>query len=317
MKALWLENRRLRLVTDMPRPRPGPGEALIRVRAAGFCSTDAALADGMYGFTGVLGHEFVGTVASGPEHLAGRRVVGEINVACGTCASCKAGFRKHCSNRTALGIRRHHGAFAEFLVLPVDNLHPVPDGVRDDAAVFTEPLAAALDVLDQVEVRSGQRVLVTGDGKLAQLVCRVLALAGARVDVLGRHARKLERLSGIVSEAREGEAPGRRYDMAVDCTGNAEALNLALGALLPRGTLVMKSTAPETTAFDATRVVVDELRLVGSRCGPFARALELLAAGSVDPRPLIDGRYPLDEGVEGFRRSRARGVLKILLEMNS
>lgn len=317
MKALWLENGTLKSLPDVPRPRPGPREALIRVRAAGFCSTDAALADGLYGFTGVPGHEFVGTVASGPEGLAGQRVVGEINIACGACSACRSGFRKHCRERTALGIRGRDGAFAEYLVLPVENLHRVPDTVSDEAAVFTEPLAAALDVIEQVELNAEQRILVVGDGKLAQLVCRVLALTGARIDVLGRHPRKLARLSGIVSKALQDKAPRRRYELAVECTGNAEALDIALDALLPRGTLVMKSTALETAAFDSTRVVVDELRLVGSRCGPFDRALELLAAGRVDPRPLIDGRYPIEEGLEGFRRSRERGVLKILLEMNS
>jgi threonine dehydrogenase-like Zn-dependent dehydrogenase len=315
VRALWLEDGALRLLDNLAVPQPGPGDALVRVITAGVCSTDTALMEGMYGFTGVPGHEFVGIVESGPAKLYGRRVVGEINVACGACSACQAGRRKHCESRSALGIRGRHGAFAEFLVLPAQNLHPVPDGVSTEAAAFTEPLAAALDVFERADVVETDRILVVGDGKLAQLVCRVLALTGADVDVLGRHRRKLDRLEGIVANSfHDGSVEARAYDLAIECTGNPSGLVTALESLRPRGTLVMKSTYPEMAAVDGTRIVVDELRLVGSRCGPFTKALDLLDNHQVDPTPLIDARYPLAGGVEALRRSRERGVLKVLID---
>jgi len=316
VRALWLEDGALRLLDNLAVPQPGPEDALVRVITAGVCSTDAALMDGMYGFTGVPGHEFVGIVESGPAKLSGRRVVGEINIACGACSACQAGQRKHCESRSALGIRGRHGAFAEFLVLPAENLHPVPDGVSTEAAVFTEPLAAALDVFERADVLETNRILVVGDGKLAQLVCRVLALTGASVDVLGRHQRKLEHLEGIVANSLNDSAiETKSYDLAVECTGNPSGLATALESLRPRGTLVMKSTYPLMAAVDGTRVVVDELRLVGSRCGPFTEALSLLANHQIDPTPLIDARYPLAEAVEALCRSRERGVLKVLIDV--
>jgi threonine dehydrogenase-like Zn-dependent dehydrogenase len=315
MKALWLENGVPQL-TSRARPEAGSGEALIKVIKAGICGTDAALLAGMYEFTGIPGHEFVGRVTAGPEALKGQRVVGEINVVCGKCTMCTSGRKKHCSDRTALGIRGRDGAFAEFLTLPLENLHPVPPEVSDDAAVFTEPLAAALDVLGHIDLRTTERILVVGDGKLAQLVCRVLALEDVRLDVIGRHRRKLERLHGVVSHVLGYKAaPARHYDVAIDCSGNAAGVLTAMDALKPRGTLVMKSTSPGLATMDLARLVVNELRLVGSRCGPFPRALELLAAGGVNTESLVDARYSLDQGVEGLERSRHAGVLKVLLDI--
>jgi len=316
VRALWLEDGALRLLDNLAVPQPGPEDALVRVITAGVCSTDTALVKGMYSFTGVPGHEFVGIVESGPAKLCGRRVVGEINIACGACSACQAGQRKHCQSRSALGIRGHHGAFAEFLVLPAQNLHPVPDGVSTEAAAFTEPLAAALDVFERADVLETDRILVVGDGKLAQLVCRVLALVGAQVDVCGRHRGKLDRLEGIVAtSSKDGSAGARAYDLAVECTGNPSGLITALQSLRPRGTLVMKSTYPEMAGVDCTRIVVDELRLVGSRCGPFTKALDLLENRQVDPTPLIDARYPLADALEALRRSRERDVLKVLIDV--
>ncbi len=314
MKALWLEHGALRLV-DAPTPRTDTGDALIKVLKAGICGTDAALVAGMYAFTGIPGHEFVGRVEAGAEALIGRRVVGEINVVCGSCKMCASGWSKHCSRRTALGIRGRNGAFAEYLTLPLRNLHQVPSGVSDEAAVFTEPLAAALDVLEHIDLETTERTLVVGDGKLAQLVCRVLARAGARVEVVGRHQRKLERLEGVAWKIyRQQIVPQQNYDLAVECSGNPSGLATALGALRPRGTLVLKSTLSSAARADTARLVVDELRLVGSRCGPFPRALELLASGELDVQPLIDERYALEQGVEAFERSRQPGVLKVLVE---
>ncbi len=315
MLALWMEDRCLTIREDvrvLPLP---PGEARVRVLLAGICNTDLELLKGYHPYTGIPGHEFVGVVEEGPEGLAGRRVVGEINAACGGCPACRSGRRTHCPRRTVLGIAGRHGAFAEYLDLPAGNLHTVPGDLPDEVAVFTEPLAAALEILEQVPIGPGERVLVAGDGKLGQLVARALALSGCRLLAIGRHRRKLELLAaaGIAVAAPE-EAEAAAFDVAVECTGNPEGFALARRALRPRGTLVMKSTYAGALTLDASGLVVDEITLVGSRCGPFAPALRLLAEGKVDPRPLIDARYPLREGPAAFEHARRAGALKILLE---
>jgi len=316
MQGLWLEGGALRVRGDLPVPEPEPGEALVRVRVAGVCGTDLALADGLYPFTGVPGHEFVGVVVEGPQAVRGRRVAAEINAACGRCGYCRSGLGKHCPERTAIGIRGRDGAFAEYVCVPAENLHLLPDGVSTEAAVFTEPLAAALDVLEQVGVEPRRRVLVVGAGRLGQLVCRVLAGACAELVAVGRHPRKLERLRGIV-DATTGpqQVEPAAYDLAVECTGNAAGLAVALGGLRARGTLVLKSTHGAPAPLDATRVVVDELRILGSRCGPFVRAIEFLERGDLDAAQLVDARYPLARAAQALERSRAPGILKVLLEM--
>src|SRR5438093_11393164 len=282
MRALWLEDRRLRLRDDVPIPAPPSGEALVRVVRAGICNTDIELTRGYYPFTGIPGHEFVGIVERGPAALVGGRVVGEINAVCGACTACTAGQRTHCERRTVLGIVRRHGAFAQYLTLPVENLHLVPDSVATDAAVFTEPLAAALEIQEQVAIGPRDRVLVVGDGKLGQLVAQTLALTGCALLVVGRHDAKLSLLAARgVETARADRAPRGEFDVAVECTGNAEGFQVAQRAVRPRGTLVMKSTYAGALALDASAIVVQELTLVGSRCGPFAPALRLLAEGRV------------------------------------
>ena len=317
MKALWLSGARLRLREDVMLAQTADQEARVRVLAAGVCGTDLALVDGLYPFEGVPGHEFVGIVEEGPGALVGRRVVGEINAACGRCPECLGGLAKHCRARTALGIRGRHGAFAEYLQLPAVNLHPVPDSVSSDAAVFTEPLAAALDIVERLAPKAGSRVLVVGAGKLGQLVCRVLAASGAQVVAIGRNADKLARLDGVAeSTVRAEDIEPRSFSMAVECTGNPAGLPIALGALKPQGTLVLKSTFPQALHIDMGPVVVDELRLVGSRCGPFDSALTMLEEQQVDVESLIDGRFALADGVEAFAYSRSPGVLKVLLEMS-
>ena len=244
--------------------------------------------------------------------------MGEINVSCGSCKMCRGGQRKHCTRRTAIGIRGRNGAFADYLALPLENLHRVPAKVSDDAATFTEPLAAALDVLEHIAPGEADTVLVVGDGKLGQLVCRALAHRGVRVDVAGRHRRKLDRLEGIVSRSFLDEpAPDRSYSFAIECTGRAEGLATALNALKPRGTLVMKTTTAEPARLDAARLVVDELCIVGSRCGRFDRALKILADRSIDPEPLIEARFPLAEGKAAFAKSGQAGVLKVLLDVGA
>jgi len=318
MRGLWMEGQTLRLRDDLARPEPAEGEARVRVLVAGICNTDLELLLGYHAFTGVPGHEFVGRVerAAGEEGWEGRRVVGEINDSCGTCAACQAGRRTHCERRRVLGIRGRDGAFAEFLTLSVANLHDVPESVPDDVAVFTEPLAAALEVQAQVRVGRGDRVVVIGDGKLAHLVAQTLALTGCALTVIGRHPGKLARLAarGIVTGDERG-LPAGRADVAVECTGNAEGLELARHAVRPRGTIVLKSTYRGEAALDVSRIVVDEITLVGSRCGPFAPALALLAEGRVDVRPLVDARFPLDEAVAAFAEAARPGIMKVLVEV--
>lgn len=316
MKAIWLENNQLQLRTDVPIPEAPAGEALVRVVRAGICNTDLELIRGYYPYTGILGHEFVGIVEQGSSQLVGKRVVGEINAACGKCRFCLSKQPTHCENRTVLGIVNRNGAFAEYLTLPEQNLHPVPDSVPTDVATFTEPVAAALEIQQQVSIRSDDRVLVVGDGKLGQLVAQTLALTGCDLLVVGRHENKLANLAGRGIKTGLADAVTERaFDISVECTGNPEGFAIARRALRPRGTLVLKSTYAGHLTFDASSLVVDEITLIGSRCGPFPQALELLAQNKLDINPLIQACYPLEEGLNAFARAQERGVLKVLLEI--
>ncbi|ACC82889.1 MDR/zinc-dependent alcohol dehydrogenase-like family protein [Nostoc punctiforme] len=316
MKGLWLENNQLQLRTDIPIPEPPPGEALVRVLRAGICNTDLELLRGYYPYTGILGHEFVGVVEKGPEHLVNQRVVGEINAVCGHCRFCRSGQLTHCENRTVLGIVNRNGAFGEYLCLPVENLHLVPDNVPTEVATFTEPIAAALEIQQQVPLHPNDRVLVVGDGKLGQLVAQTLALTGCELLAVGRHQEKLANLeargikTGLADAVKDGY-----FDISVECTGNPEGFAIARRALRPRGTLVLKSTYAGNLSLDASSLVVDEITLIGSRCGPFTPALQLLATGQIDVQPLIHATYPLIEGLAAFEHAQSRGVLKILLEI--
>jgi 2-desacetyl-2-hydroxyethyl bacteriochlorophyllide A dehydrogenase len=315
MRALWLESQSLSHRSDLPRPVPGPGEALIRIRLAGICGTDLELLRGYAPFIGIPGHEFVGEVAECADAaLLGRRVVGEINVVCGRCAACRAGRSTHCEQRTVAGIRGRDGAFAEYLALPAANLHPVPDGVPDEAAVFAEPLAAALQIQEQVAVRPGDAVLVVGAGRLGQLAAQTLALTGCDLAVVARHPRQRQLLAdrGIRVTGEEG-APSRQFDLVVDATGSPSGFDLARRAVRPRGTLVLKSTYAGAFPVDLSSLVVDEITVVGSRCGPFGAALRLLERRVVDPAGLIDAEYPLDRAVEAFRQAASGGALKVVV----
>jgi len=314
MKGIWLENNQLQLRTDIPIPEPPQGEALVRVLCAGICNTDLELKRGYYPYTGILGHEFVGVVEQGPEHLVDQRVVGEINAACGQCRFCLSGQPTHCEKRTVLGIVNRNGAFADYLCLPIQNLHPVPDHVPTEEATFTEPLAAALEIQQQVALHPEDRVLVVGDGKLGQLVAQTLALTGCDLLVVGRHQEKLANLQarGIKTGLTDAVVD-RGFDISVECTGNAEGFALAHRALRPRGKLVLKSTYAGKLSLDASSLVVDEITLIGSRCGPFPAALELLAQGRVDVKPLIHAHYPLSQGIAAFECAQTKGVLKVLL----
>ena len=296
MRALWLETRQLRLRDDLPLPA-GDGEVTVRVLLAGICNTDIEMVRGYYPFTGVPGHEFVG-------EFEGKRVVGEINAACGSCPACLAGRRTHCEKRSVLGIINHDGAFAEYLTLPAANLHVVPDGIRDEEAVFVEPLAAALEIQEQVTVRPADRVLVVGNGKLGRLIAQTLSLTGCDLTVVGRADAAL--LAGAT----------RKFDIAVECTGNPEGFTIARNALRPRGTLVMKSTYAGNLDVNMSSLVVDEITLVGSRCGPFAPALKLLATHQVAVTPMIEAVYPLDQVLTAFEHAQRPGALKVLVRMS-
>lgn len=317
MRGLWLEQGKVRLREDLPRPAPPPGEALVRVRLAGICGTDLAMTRGYFDYTGVPGHEFVGEVerADGDERLVGRRVVGEINAGCGRCETCASGMPGHCGQRTVLGIQGRPGALAEQLVLPAASLHPVPDGLSDEVAVFVEPLAAALQIQQQVAVRPADRVLLVGAGRLGQLVARTLALAGCRLQAAARHARQWERLRRVgVDVVYPEQVERRRFDLVVEASGSPSGFALALDAVRPRGTIVLKSTYAEPLPLETGRVVVDEITVVCSRCGPFAPALRMLRAGLIDPRPLIEKRLPLAEGARAFELAAAPGAFKVLLD---
>lgn len=316
MQGLWLENNQLQLRTDIAIFEPPPGEALVRVLCAGICNTDLELKRGYYPYTGILGHEFVGVVEQGPEHLVNQRVVGEINAVCGRCRFCRSGQPTHCQNRTVLGIVNRNGAFAEYLCLPIENLHPVPNNIPTEVATFTEPLAAALEIQQQVKLDSDDRVLVVGDGKLGILVAQTIALTGCDLLVVGRHRDKLAHLEARgIKTGFADTVTDRAFDISVECTGNSEGFALARRALRSRGTLVLKSTYAGNLSLDASSLVVDEITLIGSRCGPFAPALDLLQQEKVDVKSLINARYPLADGLTAFERAQTKGVLKVLLEI--
>lgn len=315
MRALVLDGG-LRLDRDRPLPDPRPGEVRLRTLLAGICATDLEVVRGYAGFSGVLGHEFVARVEQAEDaSLLGRRVVGEINAACGTCATCRAGRPKHCPQRTVPGIRGQDGVLADYFCLPVHNLHPVPDEVPDEAAVFVEPLAAACRIPEQIHLRPGDRTIVLGDGKLGLLVAQVLALSGCDLLAVGRHAEKLAILQARNIATRLGHEGLEGWaDVVVECTGRAEGFQSARQLVRPEGTLVLKSTYHGTVEMDLSRLVVDEVRLVGSRCGPFPAALRLLAQGLVDVAPLVEAVYSLDEALAALEHAGRRGALKVLVQ---
>jgi threonine dehydrogenase-like Zn-dependent dehydrogenase len=324
MDALLLTASGLHLARTQPIPTPAPDEALIRVRLAGVCSTDIEMTRGYKGgFLGVLGHEFVGEVVASPSDAAwvGRRVVGEINISCGDCAMCRRGVRKHCQRRTALGISRRDGVFAEYVTLPLVNLHAVPDTVADEQAVFVEPLAAAFQVLEQVPIAAASRVYVLGAGRLGLLCAMALATTGCDLTVVGRHIDRLQMLTKLgVANVMLAEAAtytglaDNLADVVVEVTGAAQGITDALRLVRPGGVIVQKSTyAGPPPSFDSNRIVVDEITVVGSRCGPFPRALAALESGAVVVDSLVDARFPLSQGVEALAYAQRPGVLKVLL----
>ncbi|MFN0051751.1 MAG: MDR/zinc-dependent alcohol dehydrogenase-like family protein [Planctomycetales bacterium] len=315
MRALLLQSSGVRFTRDHPAPRPGQGEALVRVLTAGICETDLQLVRGYMGFTGVLGHEFVGRVESGA--LAGRRVVGEINCGCGACDLCHSGLGNHCPRRTVLGILGRDGAFADFLTLPEANLHVVPEEVSTVAATLTEPLAAAFQIPAQMPLRKGLPTVVLGDGRLGNLCAQVLQRAGCQVTVVGKHPEKMAVLQalGLATVPLDQFQDRRCAELVVDCTGSSSGLPLALQIVQPRGTVVLKTTVAGEQTLALAPVVIDEVTVVGSRCGPFPRALQALANHEIDVEPLITGIVPLEEGVAALERVRTTPVLKVLFDV--
>ena len=321
MQAVWLENNSLSVRNDLPIPHLPPGEALLRINLAGICATDLEMVKGYYPFTGIPGHEFAGTVMSvsdqdtASQAWVGKRVVGEINAACGTCSACKAGRPMHCERRSVLGIAGRQGVFADYVTLPVKNLHAVPDGVLDEAAVFVEPLAAALEIQEQVFIRPTDQVLVIGAGRLGQLIAWTLALTGCGIQVVARRSRQQELLrKRVIQVILPDQVPTKKFDIVVEATGTPEGFYLARQDIRPRGTLVLKSTYKGDLLVNFSAIVVDEITLVGSRCGPFAPAIGLLESGRIDPRELIETSYTLDEALTAFESAAQPGVLKILLK---
>ena len=333
MKSIWLEDNQISL-RDVSQSNK-PNEALIKIRKAGICSTDLELVKGYYPYTGILGHEFVGEVISlspSPLHPSptgrggggegegqwvrvGQRVVGEINVVCDECEQCLNGRSTHCENRTVLGIVKREGTFAEYTSLPLANLHPVPASVSDEMAVFTEPLAAALEIQQQVQIQPTDRVLLIGAGRLGQLIAQTLALTGCDLHVVARHKRQQDLLTarGIKIIAEENVQPWR-WDIVVEATGSSSGFSLAKQAIRPRGTLVLKSTYKGEMNVNFSSIVVDEINIIGSRCGPFEPALRLMESKQVDPTVLIDAQYSLDDALKAFEHAAESGVLKVLVK---
>jgi threonine dehydrogenase-like Zn-dependent dehydrogenase len=314
MNALWLEDNKISL-RDISRPQK-IDEALIKIRKAGICSTDLELVKGYYPYTGVIGHEFVGEVVEASDaSWTGQRVVGDINVSCGHCEQCLNGRPTHCEQRTVLGIVNRDGTFAEYTSLPVANLHRVPNSVPDEMAVFTEPLAAALEIQDQVQIKPTDRILLIGAGRLGQLIAQTLALTGCNLHVVARHAHQqnLLKARGIRTIAENDIQPWR-WDIVVEATGSPDGFSLARRAVRPRGTMVLKSTYKGDMNVNFSSIVVDEINLVGSRCGPFEPALRLMEARQVDPSVLIAAEFKLGEALKAFERAAQTGVLKVLVE---
>ncbi len=317
MHGLWLQERQISYRSDLPVPEVQPGMALIRLRLAGICSTDLEMVRGYYPFTGVPGHEFVGEVVEAPgnEIWIGERVVGEINIVCGECPTCKAGRPHHCENRTALGIAGHDGVFADYFTLPIKNLHIVPERVPDEAAVFTEPLAAALEIQEQVQIQPGMRVLVVGAGRLGLLIAQTLQLTGCDQQVVVRRDEPARLLAdwGISSIYPENVLKNG-YDLVVEVTGSPGGFELSRKAVRPAGTLVLKSTFAGDVSLNLSALVVDEITLIGSRCGTFTPALQLLESGQVHTSSMISARFGFSDGVAAMQKAGEHGVIKVLLE---
>lgn len=318
MKAIVFD-KELKLVNDYPKPSPKKGEALIQITMAGICNTDYEITKGYMGYKGVLGHEFVGIVEEINDEnksLLGKRVVGEINCGCGNCEWCYQGLERHCPNRQTLGIWQKDGCFSEYLTMPLDTLLEVPENVSDEQAVFVEPLAAGLEILEQLHIQPIQKVIILGDGKLGLAIS--LALNASNIDVLlvGKHQNKLDiaKAQGVNVKLLSDLEVKKEWDFVIEATGSISGFEMALNLTKPRGTLVLKSTVAASKEFNLAPIVIDEIRVQGSRCGQFAPALRLLASQKVNFNPLISGIYPVDKAIEAFDKNKEKDTLKVLVK---
>ena len=317
MKALVME--KSLSLTEIERPTPGECEALIKVCLAGICDTDLEIVKGYMGFEGILGHEFVGQVEQCADVAwLGKRVIADINVSCGTCKFCLQGLTKHCPNRSVLGISGRSGAFAEYVTVPTKNLIEVPAPITDREAVFIEPLAAALEILEQIKIDPSGRVVIVGDGKLAILIAQVLKLTGCALIVVGKHPEKLDHFNQLgIPTTLKNNLPKGAFNVAVEASGSPSGFQLALSLVAPRGTIVCKSTYHESMTFDVSKIVVDEISLVGSRCGPYPAAIRLLVQQLVDVERLVTKTFSFHNAMKAFESARQNDVFKILLEIDS
>ena len=315
MKALIYDGK-VHLDKKHPVPERKPLEALIRVLKAGICRTDLEIIRGYLDFRGILGHEFVGEVKESPDpDLIGKRVVGEINVSCGKCIYCLQGLASHCKNRSVLGIKNKNGAFAEYVTLPIENIHPIPDSITDEEAIFVEPLAAAAQILDQVHIRPCDEVIILGEGKLGLLCAQVINMTGAHVLTVGKYPEKLEilRKRGLRTCFID-ELDREKARIVVECTGSPSGLREAFKLVHPRGTIVLKSTYAERSKIDLSPIVINEINIVGSRCGNFPSAIRLLASKKIDVVSLISSRFPLERGLEALQAAEEKTSLKVILD---
>lgn len=318
MKAVVFDNK-LRFVDNFPVPEPVQDEALVKVSMAGICNTDIEITKGYSGFKGVIGHEFVGIVErinSKNQSLLGKRIVGEINCGCGKCDYCKKGLKNHCPDRNVLGIVNKDGAFAEYLTLPLENLHIVPENVSDEEAVFTEPLAAAFEITKQIQIKPDDQILIMGDGKLGLLISFALHISHSNLILTGRHDNKLQiaKVKGIETLLFNKLPIKKDYDIVVDATGSAEGFETALKLVKPRGIIILKSTIASKKELNLAPVVVDEITVIGSRCGPFEPALDALSKKIIDVKPLITGIFHFDKAREAFERAIAKDALKVIID---
>lgn len=314
MKAVYFDGSKLGLRNEYPDPKLG--EAIIKIKLAGICGTDLEIISGYTSFTGILGHEFVGTVQDAQnKQLVGKRVVGEINAGCQKCNMCKIGLERHCPNRTVLGIYKRDGAFAEFLSLPEKNLHVIPDSISDVQAVFVEPLAAAFEIQEQLNIKADSKIAILGDGRLAQLICRVLKTSNPDITCFGRHERKLKLLekAGIKTRIQTTASNHSSFDVVIEATGSESGFVDSMKLVKPRGIIVLKSTIASKNKLDLTPAVVNEITFVGSRCGPFRPAIQALASGTITVDDLVDDIFPIEKFQEAFERSKNPDIFKVML----